>query len=89
MHGGWRPLAPGKRFVFQHNDMESFEKQLVRAKNLTEQTGGILVVTEGSSEWQGTKASSQRFANTRKSISSVSLSTTPMALAPWEKMDVV
>ena len=41
-------LHQGKRFVFQHNDMESFEKQLVRAKNLTGQTGGgILVVTEG------------------------------------------
>ena len=41
-------LHQGKRFVFQHNDMESFEKQLKRAKTLTEQTGGgILVVTEG------------------------------------------
>ncbi len=41
-------LHQGKRFVFQHNDMDSFEKQLVRAKNLTDQTGGgILVVTEG------------------------------------------
>jgi glycine C-acetyltransferase len=41
-------LHHGKRFVFQHNDMESFEKQLKRAKALTEQSGGgILVVTEG------------------------------------------
>ena len=41
-------LHQGKRFVFQHNDMESFVKQLDRAKNITEQTGGgILVVTEG------------------------------------------
>ena len=41
-------LHQGKRFVFQHNDMESFEKQLKRAKNLCERTnGGILVVTEG------------------------------------------
>ena len=41
-------LHQGKRFVFQHNDMASFEKQLVRAKSLTEKTGGgILVVTEG------------------------------------------
>lgn len=41
-------LHQGKRFVFQHNDMESFVKQLDRARNLTEQTGGgILVVTEG------------------------------------------
>lgn len=41
-------LHQGKRFVFQHNDMESFKKQLDRAKALCEQTGGgILVVTEG------------------------------------------
>ncbi|WP_200979578.1 aminotransferase class I/II-fold pyridoxal phosphate-dependent enzyme [Echinicola sp. 20G] len=38
----------GKRFVFPHNDMESFEKQLVRAEKLTNETGGgILVITEG------------------------------------------
>ena len=41
-------LHQGKRFVFQHNDMESFEKQLERAKSWTDETGGgILVVTEG------------------------------------------
>ena len=41
-------LHQGKRFVFTHNDMGSFEKQLERARVLTEQTGGgILVVTEG------------------------------------------
>lgn len=38
----------GKRFVYPHNDMESFEKQLVRAKKITDVTkGGILVITEG------------------------------------------
>ena len=41
-------LTPGKRFVFQHNDMESCEKQLARATKVVEETGGgILVVTEG------------------------------------------
>jgi glycine C-acetyltransferase len=41
-------LHQGKRFVFQHNDMESFEKMLKLAKRLTEKTGGgILVMTEG------------------------------------------
>ena len=41
-------LHLGKRFVFKHNDMESFEKQLENARRLTEKTGGgILVVTEG------------------------------------------
>lgn len=38
----------GKRFVYQHNDMESCEKQLARATRLAEQTGGgILLITEG------------------------------------------
>jgi glycine C-acetyltransferase len=38
----------GKRFVYQHNDMESCEKQLERATKLAEQNGGgILLITEG------------------------------------------
>lgn len=41
-------LHMGKRYVFKHNDMESFEKQLENAKKYSEETGGgILVVTEG------------------------------------------
>ncbi|HWZ16623.1 MAG TPA: aminotransferase class I/II-fold pyridoxal phosphate-dependent enzyme [Mucilaginibacter sp.] len=41
-------LHMGKRFVYQHNDLESCEKQLVRASRLTKQTGGgILLITEG------------------------------------------
>ncbi|HUS87519.1 MAG TPA: aminotransferase class I/II-fold pyridoxal phosphate-dependent enzyme [Bacteroidales bacterium] len=41
-------LHMGKRFVYPHNDIESFEKQLQRATRLSEQTGGgILVITEG------------------------------------------
>jgi glycine C-acetyltransferase len=41
-------LHMGKRFVYQHNDLESCEKQLERATRLTEQTGGgILLITEG------------------------------------------
>jgi len=41
-------LHAGKRFVFQHNDMESFEKQMNRATKLVNETnGGILVITEG------------------------------------------
>lgn len=41
-------LHHGKRFVFKHNDMESFEKQLEHARHITEKTGGgILVMTEG------------------------------------------
>jgi len=38
----------GKRFVYQHNDLESCEKQLERATKLSEATGGgILLITEG------------------------------------------
>jgi glycine C-acetyltransferase len=41
-------LHMGKRFVYKHNDIPSFEKQLERAQRLIEQTGGgILVITEG------------------------------------------
>jgi glycine C-acetyltransferase len=41
-------LHMGKRFVYQHNDIESCRKQLERATKLTEQTGGgILLITEG------------------------------------------
>lgn len=41
-------LHMGKRFVYQHNDIESCKKQLERATKLVEQTGGgILVITEG------------------------------------------
>jgi glycine C-acetyltransferase len=41
-------LHQGKRFVFPHNNIENFEKQLQRANKIVEETGGgILVITEG------------------------------------------
>jgi glycine C-acetyltransferase len=41
-------LHMGKRFVFNHNDIESLDKQLQRATRLVNETGGgILVITEG------------------------------------------
>lgn len=41
-------LHIGKRFVFKHNDIADFEKQMERAAKLVEKTnGGILVITEG------------------------------------------
>lgn len=41
-------LHMGKRFVYQHNDIDSARKQLERATKLVEQTGGgILLITEG------------------------------------------
>jgi glycine C-acetyltransferase len=42
-------LHPGHRYVYRHNDVEDFEKQLQRATALIEKQkqGGILVITEG------------------------------------------
>ncbi|WEK35296.1 MAG: aminotransferase class I/II-fold pyridoxal phosphate-dependent enzyme [Candidatus Pseudobacter hemicellulosilyticus] len=42
-------LHTGHRYVYKHNDIEDFEKQLQRATALIEKnsTGGILVITEG------------------------------------------
>lgn len=41
-------LHIGKRFVYPHNDMANLEKQLERAKKLTDVSGGgILLITEG------------------------------------------
>ena len=42
-------LHPGHRYVFKHNDLEDFEKQMQRATALIEKqkAGGILVITEG------------------------------------------
>jgi glycine C-acetyltransferase len=41
-------LHMGKRFAYNHNDMESLEKQLQRAEVLVKDTeGSILVITEG------------------------------------------
>jgi glycine C-acetyltransferase len=41
-------LHMGKRFVFPHNNIENLKIQLQRAKKLTDETGGgILVITEG------------------------------------------
>ncbi len=38
----------GKRLPFEHNDIESFKKQIAKAAVLAEETGGgILVITEG------------------------------------------
>ncbi|MGB4724371.1 MAG: pyridoxal phosphate-dependent aminotransferase family protein, partial [Sediminibacterium sp.] len=42
-------LHPGHRYVFKHNDLVDFEKQMQRATALIEKqkSGGILVITEG------------------------------------------
>ena len=41
-------MHPGHRYVFKHNNVEDCEKQLQRATEMANQTGGgILVITEG------------------------------------------
>lgn len=41
-------LHLGKRFTYKHNDVESLEKNLIRASKVAEHTGGgILVISEG------------------------------------------
>tara|TARA_B100001248_G_scaffold250341_1_gene224316 strand:- start:804 stop:2054 length:1251 start_codon:yes stop_codon:yes gene_type:complete len=41
-------LHLGKRFTFKHNDIDSLRKNLTRAQNFVEKTGGgILVISEG------------------------------------------
>jgi glycine C-acetyltransferase len=42
-------LHPGHRYVFKHNDLEDFDKQMERATALInkQKAGGILVITEG------------------------------------------
>ena len=62
-------LHQGKRFVFQHNDMASFEKMLNQAKRLTDQTGGgILVMTEGVFGMAGDQGKIKEIAEFKKVI---------------------
>lgn len=61
-------LHTGKRFVFQHNDMESFDKQMKNATRLAEQTGGgILVITEGVFGMAGDQGKLKEIVEFRKS----------------------
>lgn len=61
-------LHPGKRFVFKHNDMESFDKQMKNATALVEKTGGgILVITEGVFGMAGDQGKLKEIVEFRKS----------------------
>lgn len=61
-------LHTGKRFVFQHNDMESFDKQMKNATRLAEQSGGgILVITEGVFGMAGDQGKLKEIIDFRKS----------------------
>ncbi len=60
-------LHAGKRFVFQHNDMQGLEKQLQRAKNITDKSdGGILVITEGVFGMSGDLAKLKEITDLKK-----------------------
>ena len=57
----------GKRFVYQHNDIESCEKQLERATKLIEQTGGgILLITEGVFGMSGAQGKLKEISELKK-----------------------
>jgi glycine C-acetyltransferase len=57
----------GKRYVFPHNDIESCEKQLERATNLANETGGgILVITEGVFGMTGDQGKLKEIAELKK-----------------------
>lgn len=61
-------LHVGKRLVFQHNDMESFDKQMERATKLADQSGGgILVITEGVFGMAGDQGKLKEIVEFRKS----------------------
>jgi glycine C-acetyltransferase len=61
-------LHVGKRFVFQHNDMESFDKQMARATKVAEaNNGGILVITEGVFGMAGDQGKIKEIVEFRKS----------------------
>ncbi|MBI3135981.1 MAG: aminotransferase class I/II-fold pyridoxal phosphate-dependent enzyme [Bacteroidetes bacterium] len=61
-------LHAGKRFVFQHNDMASFDKQMERATKLAEETGGgIMVITEGVFGMAGDQGKLKEIIDFRKS----------------------
>lgn len=61
-------LHAGKRFVFQHNDMESFDKQMDRATKIAEQNnGGVLVITEGVFGMAGDQGKIKEIVSFRKS----------------------
>ncbi|MDG1429484.1 MAG: aminotransferase class I/II-fold pyridoxal phosphate-dependent enzyme [Crocinitomicaceae bacterium] len=61
-------LHVGKRFVFQHNDMVSFDKQMERATKIVERTGGgILVITEGVFGMAGDQGKLKEIVDFRKS----------------------
>ncbi len=64
-------LHPGHRYVYKHNDMDDFEKQLQRATTLIEKqkAGGILVITEGVFGMAGDQGALKEIAALKKKYS--------------------
>jgi len=63
-------LHVGKRFVYQHNDMESLDKMLEKATKITEKTkGAILVVTEGVFGMSGNEGSLKKIVDLKDKYS--------------------
>ena len=62
-------LHMGKRFVFKHNDMASCEAMLEKAKKITDQTGGgILVITEGVFGMSGNQGNLKGIIELKKKV---------------------
>ena len=60
-------LHMGKRFTYQHNDIASLEKNLTRATNIIENTGGgILVISEGVFGMRGEQGKLKEIVNLKK-----------------------
>ncbi len=60
-------LHMGKRFVFKHNDIDDCKKQLERAKKVTDETkGAILVITEGVFGMRGDQGKLKEIAALKK-----------------------
>ena len=63
-------MIPGHRFVFKHNDVEDCEKQLHRAQALVDkqQSGGVLVITEGVFGMAGDRGKLKEIAALKKKV---------------------
>jgi len=63
-------MIPGHRFVFKHNDVEDCEKQLHRAQALVDkqQSGGVLVITEGVFGMAGDQGKLKEIAALKKKV---------------------
>ena len=60
-------MHSGRRFVYPHNDIAGLEKQLIRAQQLTEESGGgILVITEGVFGMSGNQGKLKEICDLKK-----------------------